>query len=63
MDRIERETMARQWLAASLQWSATLDRCRVEHEARGRVLALERRDIDVDIPHAPGTGERDHRVA
>ena len=60
MDRTERETMARQWLAASLQWSTTLDRLRTDHEARGRVLALERRDIETTQRPA---AEPEHRVA
>ena len=61
MDRTEREAMARQWLAASLRWSATLDRCRADHEARGRVLALARRDVEAT--HRPAPAEREHRVA
>jgi hypothetical protein len=61
MDRIDQEMTARRWLVASLRWSATLDRCRADHEARGRMLTLERRDVEA--ADTPETAERPTRVA
>jgi hypothetical protein len=58
MDRTERETMARQWLAANLRWSATLDRLRADHRRSGCVVALPHRDGE-----ALRGPEREHRVA